>query len=66
MQHSDKGEMFNTSAPSNDNRIHLDYPEAVQSIGAVIAFVVVIIGWTLSINPILCLALICYRPGDWQ
>ena len=48
MEHIDKGEMFNISGSYNDNRIDLDYPEAAQSIGAAIAFVVVIIGWAIN------------------
>lgn len=48
MEHVDKGEIFNISGPDNDNRIDLDYPEALQSIGAAIAFAVVILGWAIN------------------
>jgi hypothetical protein len=48
MEPIDKGEMFNISGPYNDNRIALDYPEAAQSIGAAVAFVVVIFGWAIN------------------
>ena len=48
MEHINKGKFFNISGPDNDNRIGLDYPEALQSIGAAIAFVVVILGWAIN------------------
>jgi hypothetical protein len=48
MEHINKGEMFNMSVPYNDNRFIPDHPEVGQSIGAGIAFVVVIIGWAIS------------------
>ena len=48
MEHIDKGEMFNISGSYNDDQIDLDYPEAAQSIGAAIAFVVVVIGWAIN------------------
>jgi len=48
MEHIDKGEMFNISVPYNDSRFDPDHPEVAQSIGAAIAFVVVIIGWAIS------------------
>jgi hypothetical protein len=48
MEHIDKGEMFNISVPYNDNRLDLDYPEVAQSIGAAMAFFVVIIGWAIN------------------
>ncbi len=48
MEHIDKGEIFNIPGPYNDNRIDLDYPETAQSIGAAIAFVVVILGWVIN------------------
>ena len=48
MERVDKGEVFNISGSYSDNRINLDYPEAVQSIGAALAFVVVILGWAIN------------------
>jgi len=49
MEHIDKGEMFNIPGPySNDNRIDLDYSAAAQSIGAALAFVVVVFGWAIN------------------
>ncbi len=48
MESVDKGEVFNMSGSCSDNRINLDYPEAVQNIGAALAFVVVILGWAIS------------------
>jgi hypothetical protein len=48
MEHTDTSGMFNISGPYNDNRIDLDYPEAVQSIGTAIAIVVVVIGWAIN------------------
>ena len=48
MEHIEKSEMFDMSVPYNDNRIDMDYPDAAQNIGAVFAFVVVIIGWAIS------------------
>jgi hypothetical protein len=48
MEYIDKGEMFSRSVPYNDNRFDPDHPEVAQSIGAAIAFVVVIIGWAIS------------------
>jgi hypothetical protein len=48
MESVDKGEVFNISGSCNDNRIDHDYPEVVQSIGAALAFVVVILGWAIN------------------
>ncbi len=48
MEHIEKSEMFDMSVPYNDNRFDSDHPEIAQSIGAAIAFVVVIIGWAIS------------------
>ncbi len=48
MEHIDKDEMCNISVQYNDSRMDLDSPEATQSIGAAIAFVVVIFGWAIN------------------
>ena len=48
MEHVDKSAMFNISGHYNDAQIHLDCPDSAQSIGAAIAFVVVIIGWAIN------------------
>jgi len=48
MEHIEKSEIFDLSVPYNHNRIDLDYPELAQSIGAAIAFILVIIGWGIS------------------
>ena len=48
MEYIDKGEMFSRPVPYSDNRFDPDHPEVAQSIGAAIAFVVVIIGWAIS------------------
>ena len=48
MEHVDKSEMFNISCQHDDIRIHLDYSDAAQNIGATIAFVVVIFGWAVN------------------
>jgi len=48
MEQIDKGEMFGMTVPYDDDRFDLAYPGKAQSIGAVIAFVVVIVGWAIS------------------
>jgi hypothetical protein len=48
MEHIDGSEMFNVSGPYDDSRIDLDFlGAAAQSIGAAVAFLVVIIGWAI-------------------
>ncbi len=48
MEYIDKGETFCRSIPYNDNQFDPDHPEIAQSLGAAIAFVVVIIGWAIG------------------
>ena len=48
MEYIEKNEMVTASGSCNDNLTHLDYPGMAQSIGAAIAFVVVIIGWATN------------------
>ena len=48
MAHIHKSELFGISASYNDERLGPAYPGIAQSIGAAIAFVVVIIGWAVS------------------
>ena len=48
MESVDKGEVFNISGSYRDNRSYLDSPGPVQSIGATLAFVVVILAWAIN------------------
>ena len=48
MESVDKGKIFSISDSYCDNRIYLDSPGPVQSIGAALAFVVVILAWAIN------------------
>ncbi|MHB8907934.1 MAG: hypothetical protein ACYDAA_03560 [Syntrophales bacterium] len=48
MEHTGTSGIFTISRPYNDNRITPAYPGVVQSIGTVMAVIVVVIGWAIN------------------
>lgn len=48
MEHTGTSGIFTISRPYNDNRITPAYPGIVQSIGTVMAIIVVVIGWAIN------------------